>query len=550
MAQFVTSSDCMARQCGPVQVLQLPSQGGTPGNGFGIGHALSPRHLVVVAPFIELWPADVGGLYVYERTGAHAASMVLTQIVRIAGVPPVDLLSSSVAVDGDTIVLGIPFDDDAGRDAGTALVFEKSTDRPDSWQFIAALAPSIRHEGAWFGGHVAVIGDTIAVGAPFSSPSGVPVGAVHVFERAQSASGVWEESQVLFPTQPDDKSWFGIEIVLEDNRLVVGAPDHDMIAGNGGAVFAFVRYGGRWEPSALLAPTSLLAGDQFGSGLALAGDHLFVGAPGHDGALSEGAVHIYRSTSSGWTYETLLEPLGLSPNPAFGAMFAAENGVVYGSAPLANVNGLVSGAVVEFRQDYQGSGWHQSALITPLDSGPNDNFGRVALADGILAASAPKSLEPGAVYLFESREQEPATTYCTATAGSVAGCAPALQTLGVPTVSETSTFRIWSRELPGSHFGLFLYTTNAPALPDLAPSGICLPGGNTNRSGILWSGGTAGACDGVLDVDWNSFGGALAQDDPTLAVPGTTVHGQFVWFEPFGSSALTWSNAVAFQLCP
>lgn len=168
----------------------------------------------------------------------------------------------------------------------------------------------------------------------------------------------------------------------------------------------------------------------------------------------------------------------------------------------------------------------------------------------VIAVGAPKPQEPGAVYLFAERDTRTVATYCSGTSGSVADCAPNLHTLGSPRVSGDSTFRIWSRNLPGAHFGLFLYTTAPWALPDFASRGICLPGGGVRRSGILWSGGTAGACDGVLDVDWNSFGGALAQDDPALAVPGTTVHGQFVWFEPIGFSALTWSDALEFLLCP
>jgi hypothetical protein len=519
-------------------------------DAFGTGHAISLRHLVVVAPFVEQWPADVGALFVYERTGPDAVDLALAQVVRIPGVSPAHLIGSSVDVDSDTIVLGVPFDDEAGLDAGTTLVFERMTARSDSWRFAAKLAPSVPSHGAWFGGHVAVVGDTIAVGAPFAEGHGLPVGAVFLFERGGSDPGAWRETQVLSPLQVENPSWFGTELVLEDHRLIVGAPFHDAIANNAGAVYVFERAERAWSLQEVLTPASLASDDRLGSGLAMAGDHLFAGAPGHDGAASEGGVYVFRSDPTGWALETLLEPLGPSPYQGFGALLAAEIGVFYGGVPLANTSGPFSGAVLEFRQNSQSGAWHQSALITPQDAGPNANFGRVAAADGILTVSAPKSLRPGAVYLFESRDEEPATTYCTGTAGSVEQCVPALQTFGVPAVSKTSPFKIWSREVPGANFGLFLYTTNPRALPLLARSGICLPGGQTSRSGILWSSGTAGACDGVLDVDWNTFGSVLAQDNLALEVPGTAVHGQFVWFEPFGASALTWSNAIAFELCP
>ncbi|MEE9278440.1 MAG: FG-GAP repeat protein, partial [Dehalococcoidia bacterium] len=75
----------------------------------------------------------------------------------------------SVAIDGDTIVVGAPLHDDLGTDSGVAYVFERAGER---WLETAKLLPDEGEAGAWFGRWVAVDGDTIVLGAPLADVVG------------------------------------------------------------------------------------------------------------------------------------------------------------------------------------------------------------------------------------------------------------------------------------------------------------------------------------------------------------------------------------------
>ncbi|MGE4602271.1 MAG: dockerin type I domain-containing protein [Planctomycetota bacterium] len=103
--------------------------------------------------------------------------------------PPVQLLDPngaagdwfgiSVAVSGDTIVVGSQYDDDQGSDSGSAFVFERVG---GVWQPPVQLLDPNGAAGDWFGWSVAVSGDTIVVGSRFDDDQGTDSGSAFVFE--------------------------------------------------------------------------------------------------------------------------------------------------------------------------------------------------------------------------------------------------------------------------------------------------------------------------------------------------------------------------------
>ena len=89
-----------------------------------------------------------------------------------------DAFGFSVAVSGDTAVIGAIFDDDAGSFSGSAYVFTRSG---TTWTEQAKLTAS---DGAWgdlFGNSVAISGDTLLVGAYGDDDLGDGSGSAYVF---------------------------------------------------------------------------------------------------------------------------------------------------------------------------------------------------------------------------------------------------------------------------------------------------------------------------------------------------------------------------------
>ncbi len=144
----------------------------------------------------------------------------------------------------------------------------------------------------------------------------------------------------------------------------------------------------------------------------------------------------------------------------------------------------------------------------------------------------------------------PPTSYCTA-GTTTNGCAAMLASSGAPSASAASGFVVTANDVEGQKQGLFFYSLNGPqaAAWGSGSSFLCVKS-PTQRMGVLSSGGTAGACDGSLAIDWNSF---RAAHPGALGAPfsgGETLWMQ-AWFrDPPASKSTNLSNALTFTLAP
>src|SRR6266581_3247998 len=95
---------------------------------------------------------------------------------------PYDGFGAAVAISGDTVVVGAPSDDDAGTASGSAYVFVRSG---GTWSQQQKLTAGDAAPYDAFGCSVAISGNTVVVGAPafnMSAPR-YPPGSAYVFER-------------------------------------------------------------------------------------------------------------------------------------------------------------------------------------------------------------------------------------------------------------------------------------------------------------------------------------------------------------------------------
>ena len=93
-----------------------------------------------------------------------------------------DRFGSAVAVSGDTIIVGYPYDDGPAENTGAAYVFRRDQGGPDNW----GLAGKLTAPSGWldnFGHAVAMSGETAVVGALFhDGAAGRNSGAAYVFD--------------------------------------------------------------------------------------------------------------------------------------------------------------------------------------------------------------------------------------------------------------------------------------------------------------------------------------------------------------------------------
>ncbi len=214
-------------------------------------------------------------------------------------------------------------------------------------RFGSALAASIAHD--------LHRGDLVAVGADradalSSSDEPFPMsGAVELFERSTRAKPGWRHVARLSASAPQPGAEFGGTLAFDASgaaRLAVGAPRHDAPpcersswVWDAGRVFVFTRTASslpsdtasRWSEVAVIeAPAPELSG-WFGAAVALDGDLLAIGAPGHDATdptsgvviPSAGVVFLYRRVdpAAGSAERYRLERTLAAPSPEHSAWF-------------------------------------------------------------------------------------------------------------------------------------------------------------------------------------------------------------------------------------
>ncbi|HEV3363408.1 MAG TPA: FG-GAP repeat protein, partial [Acidimicrobiia bacterium] len=266
---------------------------------FGTSVALSGDTAVVGVPYDDIAADGLnneGSAYVFVRTGTTWAKQARLTALDAAGG---DEFGWSVAVSGDTAVVGAPYDDAAGGADGAARVFVRSG---TTWTQQALLTGS-HPVNAFdeFGWSVAVSGDTAVVGAPRDEDKGVNTGSASVFVRSGTT---WALQAKLTAADAAPNDNFGYSVAVSGDTAIVGAPYDDDAGADSGSAAVFVRSGTTWSRQVKVSAPEASAGDRFGWSVAVDGDTKVLGAPGDDDA----------GADSGSAYVFVRPPTG-SPSP-------------------------------------------------------------------------------------------------------------------------------------------------------------------------------------------------------------------------------------------
>ena len=236
-----------------------------------------------------------GAVYVYVRAGSHWSEQ--QKLTANDGASD-DWFGSSVAVSGDTAVIGAYKDDDNGSNSGSAYVYIRSG---GIWAEQQKLTASDGASNDWFGSSVAVSGDTAAIGAHLDNGSG----STYVFVRS---GGVWAEQQKLNASDAESGDQFGVGVAVSGDTVAIGAWREDSEAGSAGAVYVYNRSGGVWSEQQKLTASDAAANLGLGYRVALDGDTLVAGRlrPG-PGAISEtGFAYVFTRVGGLWSEQQKL----------------------------------------------------------------------------------------------------------------------------------------------------------------------------------------------------------------------------------------------------
>ena len=114
--------------------------------------------------------------------------------------------------------MGAPNDDDAGADSGSAYVYVR---REKQWRQQAKLVPADAAAKQWFGWDIGIAGNTVVVGAPLDKEKGRNAGAAYVFVRTGEE---WKQQAKLVAADGDSSDKFGNTVDISEGNIIADAP--------------------------------------------------------------------------------------------------------------------------------------------------------------------------------------------------------------------------------------------------------------------------------------------------------------------------------------
>ncbi len=177
---------------------------------------------------------DSGSAYVFVRTGTTWSQQAkLVAPVGAAG----DNFGYSTSVHGDTALVGAPREDVMGDDAGSVYAFVQSG---SAWSLQARIRGITVGGGDHFGQSVALRGDTALIGTPLDSDQGTFAGAAYVFQRT---AWLWTQHAKLTAADGAAYEDFGRFVALDGTTALVGMPWDDDQGSGAGAAYVFTVEG-------------------------------------------------------------------------------------------------------------------------------------------------------------------------------------------------------------------------------------------------------------------------------------------------------------------
>ena len=321
-----------------------------------------------------------------------------------------DEFGISVAVDGDTAVIGVYQDDDAtnGDNSGSAYVF---TEVSGVWRQVAKLTASDGAANDEFGYSVAVDGDTIVVGAHQNDAdtNNNDEGAAYVFTKPPSGWADMTQTAKLTAFGAAAGDEFGISVVVDGDTIVVGAHQNDADTNNNdeGAAYVFTEPFTGWADSsetAKLIASDAAADDEFGISVALDGDTAVIGArQDDDNGSQSGSAYVFTKVSGVWSQKAKLIASDAAADDQFGISVAVNGDTVVVGARQDDDNGNQSGSAYVFTKP--SSGWsnsNETAKLTASDGAANDEFGISVAVEGDTAVIGARQDDTsnGSTYVF------------------------------------------------------------------------------------------------------------------------------------------------------
>lgn len=341
------------------------------GLGFGGAVAISGDTAIVGASSATVGTNSFqGAAYVFIKTTSGWSEQ---QKLSAADGAPSDNFGEAVAIDGDTVIVSAISDDlGTGNNQGSAYIFVRNG---TSWSQQQKLTASDSEDGDNFGISVAINGNTAVVGVPYDVIGGIITqGSVYVYTRNGTT---WSEQQHIIGSQTASQGEFGSSVAIEGNTLIVGAwlDTVDSKIAQGSASI-YVRNGTVWSEQQILSADDGAKDDLFGTSVGISGETVIVGASEDDVGLvdAQGSAYIFVRSGTTWTQEAMLTSSdgGVFDKFGFSVSLSGDRAIVGAPEKTIGANSRQGAAYVFVRN---GTTWTEDDILTLSTGLAFDRFG-------------------------------------------------------------------------------------------------------------------------------------------------------------------------------
>ena len=401
------------------EVKKLTASDAQADDRFGYSTAISGDTAIVGAHTEDAEAVGAGAAYIFERFQGGPGNWGET--IKLTASDPYfnGLFGISVAISGDTAIVGAIGNDTGDTDAGVAYILQRNQGGPGNWGEVKKLVASDAQADDAFGRSVAISGDTAIVSARQSSFSQGP-GVAYVFERDQGGPDNWGEVKKLTASDAQISDSFAFSVAISGNTAVVGAPGVNSVGVETGAAYIFERDQGgfdNWGEVKKLAASDAQTSALFGWSVAINEDTAVFGAWGEDagGTFRAGAAYIFERDQDGpasWGEVKKLTASDAQILVQFGWSVAISGNAAIVGATFENAGGSHAGAAYHFERDQGGpDNWGEMKKLTASDAQANDEFGFSVGVSGDTAIVGARyedagGTDAGAAYVFDEHPEK------------------------------------------------------------------------------------------------------------------------------------------------
>ena len=364
---------------------------GTKSAMFGTSIAIDGDYAVIGVRVTE---HVIGCAYVFKREGT-----AWKQVQKLT--PPFsedyDMFGFSVAISGDYIVIGAYHS--AGK-KGYAAIYKLEN---GNWKYKSQLQHSSLKGSEKFGYSVAIDGEYVVVGAPWQDVGFSQQGAAYVYKREGE---LWDSKARLLAKDGMESAHFGWSVSISQRQILVGAPGMTIDGGSSqGAVYLFVPDKEIWKPGVRF--TQGVSSDEYGISVDIKDSRFIVGAVNaYADEIGHGAAYIYKYVPKDtmWIMEKKLISSTTKFSNYYGSSVSIDGDYALVSDNFDEEKGSHAGAA--FLYKYAGGKWVLQKKMIASDAREEHEFGfAVTLHNHDILISSPndevQAPYSGSVYFYK-----------------------------------------------------------------------------------------------------------------------------------------------------